>query len=182
MPPGPWTCVCLACRSPARPPGAVLACLCCSVSAPGPSDALPHTGRPGPLLPSGKETPESGGFSVPPLLHPTSGASVSGLGAQGVCCLDWRVGLGQTVLCSGFFLPAWRWGQKCMSIEALLQIQRQQGNSEASDSPVWMKRKKTGNSLALSLSWPGFNPWSGNLRSQKLILNTKWHNPPLPQK
>lgn len=31
MPPGPWTCVCLACRSLALPPGAVLACLCCSV-------------------------------------------------------------------------------------------------------------------------------------------------------
>lgn len=71
------------------------------VSAPGPSDALPHTGRPGPLLPSGKETPESGGFSVPPPLHPASGASVSGLGAQGICCLDRRVGLGRGLSARG---------------------------------------------------------------------------------
>lgn len=44
-----------------------------------------------------------------------------------------------------------------------------------------MKRRKTGNSLALSQSWPGFNPGSGNLRSQKLILNAKWHSPPSPK-
>ena len=46
------------------------------VSAPEPSDALPHTGRPGPLLPSGKETPKSGGFSIMPLLPPAAGPSV----------------------------------------------------------------------------------------------------------
>lgn len=83
---GIWGCghVCTLPDAPRHlPPG------CCArlplllgVSAPEPSDALPHTGGPGLSCRSGKEAYTSGGFSVTPCLHPASGRSVSGLGVQ----------------------------------------------------------------------------------------------------
>lgn len=63
------------------------------VSAPEPSDALPHTGGPGLSCHSGKETSTSGGFSIN-TPHPASGRSVSGLGVQGTVRNRTRVSAG----------------------------------------------------------------------------------------
>lgn len=132
------------------------------VSAPGPSDALPHTGRPGPLLPSGKETPESGGFSVPPLLHPTSGASVSGLGAQGVCCLDWRVGLGRGLSARG--------SQQGEAQARKLLFWPKAGRARCGPQGPGLERRPAGQSPACSRlgrsPWVKPRPWSqGPLRT-----------------
>lgn len=91
------------------------------------------------------------------------------------------VGLGQTVLCSGFFLPAWRWGQKCMSIEALLQIQRQQGNSEASD-PCLDEKQENWEFLGTFTVMAWVQSLVRKLKIPKADLEHYVAQPPTPQK